>query len=155
MIFRIRKDPNNPYVIVNKGFVYDPELSAKAKGILLYLLSRPDDWQVYESEVIKHFKDGRDSIRAGITELQLSGYITRTRMRDTHGRMRGMQYEVFEIPQKVSKDGFSNVGESNTTNIDLTNNDLQDRKPMLRMVVNQREAFRAFEGIPVSQDVLE
>jgi len=123
MIFRIRKDPNNPYVMVNKQFVYDSHLSAKAKGILLYLLSRPDDWQVYEIEIIKHFKDGRDSIRAGVNELRKTGYIIRIRERDQKGRLGKMRYEVFEIPQQVSKDGFSNVGESNTTNIELTNID--------------------------------
>ena len=154
MIFRIRKDPNNPYVMVNKQFVYDSHLSAKAKGILLYLLSRPDDWQVYEIEIIKHFRDGRDSIRAGVNELRKTGYIIRIRERDQKGRLGKMRYEVFEIPQQVSKDGFSNVGESNTTNIDCTNNDPQDRKPMLRMVVNQKEAFRTQQGLPVSQDVL-
>jgi hypothetical protein len=54
-VFRIQKDKENPYVILNKQFLHEPILTAKAKGILAYLLSLPDDWKIYESELIKHF----------------------------------------------------------------------------------------------------
>lgn len=49
-IFRVYKESGN-FVTVNKDFIHDPNLSWKAKGILLYLLSRPDDWQIYETEL--------------------------------------------------------------------------------------------------------
>ncbi len=126
MIFRIRKNSDNPYVMVNKGFVYDSSLSAKAKGILLYLLSRPDDWQVYETELLSHFSDGRDSIRSGIQELIQSNYVHRQRFRDPTGKLRHMTYDVFEYQvnsDDLTKDGFSYVGKTPTTNIEYTNND--------------------------------
>ncbi len=117
-VFRVSKDKNNPYVMVNKSFVMDANLSWKAKGILLYFLSRPDDWQIYESEAVKHSADGRDSFRSGIEELIAAGYIKRERQRDEKGMLRGSKYLVFEVS---SKDGFSNIGKPTTTNNDLTN----------------------------------
>jgi hypothetical protein len=125
MIIRISKDKNNPYVIVNKEFVNDPLISWKAKGILLYLLSKPDDWKVYESDIICHSTDGRDSVRSAIKELIENGYIIRSRKRDEKGRLNSAEYVVYEIP---SKNGFSNIGETNigkspTTNNNQTNND--------------------------------
>lgn len=47
-VFRVYKESGN-FVTVHKNFIHDDNLSWKAKGILLYLLSRPDDWQIYES----------------------------------------------------------------------------------------------------------
>lgn len=153
MIFRIRKDPNNPYVMVNKGFVYDSSLSAKAKGILLYLLSRPDNWQVYEMEISKHFTDGREAIRSGLKELVFTGYIKRTRERDEKGRLRKMNYEVFEIPQQVTKDGFPNIGEPDSINNDLTKTENND--PYFSTVVDARRLFQAQNGLMVDDDVLK
>ena len=108
--------------MVDKGWVYDSRLSAKAKGILLYLLSRPDDWRVFEAEILKNFSDGRDSIRSGIKELIQFGYIKRSQKRNELGRMSGYEYEVYEVS---SVDGFSDngepdIGKPNTTNIKVT-----------------------------------
>ena len=73
-VFRVYKESGN-FVTVHKSFIHDDNLSWKAKGILLYLLSRPDDWRIYETELNKHSSDGRDSLRTGIKELEEAGYI--------------------------------------------------------------------------------
>ena len=96
--FRVYKESGN-FVTVHKNFIHDPNISWKAKGILLYLLSRPDDWQVYEKELEKHSLDGRDSLKNGIKELEATGYIVRTRKRDDKGRLREYEYSVYEQPK--------------------------------------------------------
>ena len=120
MIFRTAKNRENPYVMLNKELLHDSSISWKAKGLLAMLLSRPDDWQFYEAELTKHAADGRDSTRSGIKELIAAGYIVRgNRVRDSRGRFKEYEYVVHEIPRQPglpSTDGFSNVGESNTTN---------------------------------------
>lgn len=132
-IFRVQKDKNNPYVMLNKKLLNDTELSWKAKGVLAYLLSLPDDWKIYEEEIAKHSKDSRDSLRTAIKELIKRGYIARERNRNEKGQLQGSTYCVYEVS---TYDGISNIGESNIgkTNIgnptllnnDITNND--DRK---------------------------
>ncbi|WP_426704435.1 DnaD domain protein [Staphylococcus shinii] len=133
--FRVYKESGN-FVTVHKNFIHDPNISWKAKGILLYLLSRPDDWQVYEKELEKHSLDGRDSLKNGIKELETTGYIVRTRKRDDKGRLREYEYSVYEQPTQngLSNVGLSNIGKANTglsnvgkpvpTNNDFTNNEL-------------------------------
>ncbi|HAL08947.1 MAG TPA: DNA replication protein DnaD [Staphylococcus sp.] len=134
-IFRVYKESGN-FVMVHKNFIHDNKISWKAKGILLYLLSRPDDWQVYETELVKHTSDGLSSLKSGIKELEEVGYIQRVRKRDEKGRLKEYEYSVFEHPNhiRLSNVGKSNVGksnigktyvgESNTTNNDSTYNDL-------------------------------
>jgi len=123
-MFRVQKDKSNPYVMLNKEFLNDERLSWKAKGVLAYLLSLPDDWQIYEDEIYKHSKDGKDSLRSSIKELIEKGYIDRARTRDEKGRLKGYEYRVYEVSIQMgfSNVGKTNVGESNTTNNNLTNN---------------------------------
>lgn len=132
--FRVIKESGN-FVTVHKDFIHDSNITFKAKGILLYLLSRPDDWQIYESEIIKHTKDGKDSLKTGIKELEVAGYIERKRIRNDQGQLKEYEYTVYEQP---NQSGLSNVGKTyvgktyvgksvptnnNSTNNDLTNND--------------------------------
>ena len=46
------------------------------------------------------FSDGIDSIRQGIKELEENGYIVRERKRDARGRLGGMEYVIYETPEK-------------------------------------------------------
>ncbi|XVK93318.1 replication protein [Staphylococcus equorum] len=133
--FRVYKESGN-FVMVHKDFIHDSNLSWKAKGILLYLLSRPDDWQVYETEIVKHSSDGLSGLKSGIKELEEVGYIQRNRKRDDKGRLKEYEYLVYEQPNHIrfsnvgktnvgnSYIGKTNVGESHTTNNNSTNNDL-------------------------------
>ncbi|WBW98833.1 hypothetical protein [Oceanirhabdus sp. W0125-5] len=96
--YRVIKDRENPYVMMNKHGIYDSRLSWKAKGLLMYFMSRPDNWEFHEIEIKKHARDGRDGTRAGIKELIEKKYIKRHRERDTKGKFVGWMYEVFEVP---------------------------------------------------------
>lgn len=105
-IFRVVKNKN--FVVLDKGFLANENLSAKAKGILAYLLSLPDNWNLSISELKKHFKDGEKSIRSGIKELIDAGYIVYENPRDENGRYTGGVYLVFEMPKKFSSPNFQN-----------------------------------------------
>ena len=98
--YRVKKESGN-FVTIHKGFITDDRLSAKAKGILLYLLSRPDDWQIYTAEIKKHMKDGIKSINTGIHELIEYGYIKRSKKRQDSGVFNGYEYIVYETPTEM------------------------------------------------------
>ena len=127
-IFKIEKR-ENPFVMIDKETISDINLTWKAKGILAYLLSLPPDWKIYLSELEKHARDGRDSLRSGLKELEDLGYIHSEQIRDESGKIIGVQRRVFEKPAKQTRqptNGFSEIGKSNvgkpaTTNIYNTN----------------------------------
>lgn len=133
--FRTIKESGD-FVTVHKAFVFDNKLSAKAKGILLYFLSRPDNWQIYTSEVVKHMNDGQKSINSGIQELIKSKYVHRIQKRTDNGIFNGYEYLVYEKPTEMpfsenglSANGFSENGKTEnrkgrTTNNNSINNDL-------------------------------
>ena len=132
--FRTIKESGD-FVTVHKAFVFDNKLSAKAKGILLYFLSRPDNWQIYTSEVVKHMNDGQKSINSGIQELIKSKYVHRIQKRTDNGVFNGYEYLVYEKPTEMpfSANGLSANGKTEnrkgqTTNNISTNNDLTNNK---------------------------
>ena len=148
-VFRVYKESGN-FVTVHKSFIHDDNLSWKAKGILLYLLSRPDDWRIYETELNKHSSDGRDSLRTGIKELEEAGYIHRTRKRNEKGQLREYEYQVFEQTNQIGKSnvGKSNVGKSNTTNNNNTNNnntnnETSDTSQIFQLVSKELEMIQS------------
>lgn len=130
--FRTIKESGD-FVTVHKAFVFDNKLSAKAKGILLYFLSRPDNWQIYTSEVVKHMNDGQKSINSGIQELIKSKYVHRIQKRTDSGIFNGYEYLVYEKPTEMpfSENGLSANGKTEnrkgqTTNNNSTNNDFNN-----------------------------
>lgn len=96
--YRVVKNRKNPYMMMDKHMIYDEGISWKAKGILAYFLSRPDNWTFHEIEINKHSRDGRHGTRSGITELIEKGYIKRIQERNENGKFQGYIYEVYERP---------------------------------------------------------
>jgi phage pi2 protein 07 len=94
---------NKNYTTINNTIARDSRLSAKAKGIWLYAFSRPDDWSFYVKDIIKYFTDGRDSIYAGLKELEECGYLIRTQSSGKNGKFNRVQWQFFEIPQVINE----------------------------------------------------
>lgn len=96
-IVRVNKRANS-YAVIDSFFLSDVRLSWKAKGLLAYLLSKPDNWRVYVSDLVKRSRDGRDSVYSALRELEEAGYIERRRIKDEKGRIAGIETVVYERP---------------------------------------------------------
>ena len=97
-VFRV--DKSRDFTVVANCVFKDRSLSAKAKGILVEMLSLPESWDYTLKGLTSLFSDGIDSIRQGINELEKHGYIVRERKRDARGRLGGMDYVIYETPHK-------------------------------------------------------
>lgn len=94
-IHRVKKERD--YTVLDNEMLRNPNLSLKAKGLLAFVLSRPDDW-VFTIRGLAHFcRDGPDSVRSAVQELEKAGYIVRRRKRE-NGKYREMKYDVYEKP---------------------------------------------------------
>ena len=98
-IIRVQKNRQNPYVMIRNALFEDPAMSWKAKGLLGYILSRPDDWQIHVRDLAHRSTDGRDSVYAALRELKTRGYIQETVQRHARGYIVAREYVVFEEPQ--------------------------------------------------------
>lgn len=94
-IIRVQKSDN--YVVMNKESLNDKRLSWKAKGLHAFMLSKPNNWKFYDSELVEHAKDGIDSLKSALKELKKYGYMKRIRHRDENGRF-VWETVVYEVP---------------------------------------------------------
>lgn len=97
-VIRIRKSPNN-FVMMDKTFLEDDRLSFKAKGILAYLLSKPDNWKVIVWDLVNHSGDGKAAVYSGLKELKEYGYYKKVPIRNENGtRIERWESTIYENP---------------------------------------------------------
>lgn len=85
----------NRYTQVPNEWIRDPRIGFKSKGVLHYLLSHQSGWKTSLEHLAVAGKDGRDSIRTAIMELEKTGYLRRTRLRDS-GKLSGSEWELID-----------------------------------------------------------
>ena len=100
----IRVYKRKQFVVVETPTVEDTRLSWAARGILIYLLAKPDDWKVIVSNLVNSGDLKRDGILKRINELMKFGYIQRNKLRDKKGRILGTEYIVYERPHPDNPD---------------------------------------------------
>ena len=93
----IRAPRRDRFVVMDQRSVEDDRLSWAARGLLCYLLSRPDDWKVLVNDLRKRGNLGRDGIYRLLRELRTVGYARFLRLRDKNGRIRGGIYIIREV----------------------------------------------------------
>jgi hypothetical protein len=100
----IRARRRHRFVIVDQHAIEDKRRSWAARGLLGYLLSRPDDWKVLVKDLQRRGDLGRDGIYRLLKELRTVGYVHFERARDRSGRIRGGRYLVREVPDGSHED---------------------------------------------------
>lgn len=115
---RIQKDKENPYVMINKETIQDKRLSWRARGVMAYLLSLPDDWKIYIKELSDHSRDGEHVTAKSLKELIDTGYVTRELIRNKKGYLKGYNYTIHENP-RLNKDNSRNKPKLNYPQPDI------------------------------------
>lgn len=110
-IIRSRHDTEERYFVMRRATAQDARLSFQARGMLIYLLSKPDDWKVKEGDLMREGECGRDRIRKIIEELIEYGYLKREQSRTTDDSGKTfygeMIYTIFENPFQSPENQFT------------------------------------------------
>ena len=75
-------------------------LSYKAKGLLFFMLSLPDDWDYSLAGLCSISKESRDEIRSILKELQEQHYVEIEKVRGDKGYFE-YNYLIYELPHFV------------------------------------------------------
>jgi len=94
--------PEANWTQIRNEIIHDQRLTFKATAVLIFVLSKPDNWRTSTKHLATVKKEGIDAIRTAMTELESAGYIKRRRYQDEGGKW---QYDtlVFDTPQTVNK----------------------------------------------------
>jgi Fe2+ or Zn2+ uptake regulation protein len=102
MIIRAPR-PKAEYYVLKNEIANDARLSWAARGLLIHLLTKPDDWTVSVTALVNQTKgattkSGRDAVYSLLKELIAAGYVRRTRSRASNGTLGKVLHEVREEP---------------------------------------------------------
>jgi len=98
-IIRKVHDKENPYAQISRKTLQNNDISFTARGVLSYLLSLPDNWQINTSKLYKIAKEGRRTIQKVIQELEEHGFLKKTPNRLSDGTLRGWVFDFYEEPR--------------------------------------------------------
>lgn len=102
-IVRTVKDKDHPYRLMNIAPLQDSRLTWEARGMLGFLLSKPDNWQVSVENLIKESPNAkRDKVQGILSELERFGYLVRQRVRNAHGHF-SWESVVYETPRSAEE----------------------------------------------------
>jgi hypothetical protein len=96
-IIRVRKDRN--YISMHRGVFNDARLTWAARGLMGYLLSKGDNWELRVYDLTRQSPAGRDAVYSILKNLHQCGYVRQERQRDRNGRFTWIT-EIYEVAQE-------------------------------------------------------
>ncbi|APE12389.1 hypothetical protein BO226_19120 [Rhodococcus sp. 2G] len=86
------------YTVMSNRVLNDENLSFRARGILVWLLSKPADWSIRSEAIAAQSpSEGRTAVRTAMRELEEQGYLVREKIQNELGQWATIQ-TVYEEP---------------------------------------------------------
>ncbi len=99
----IYRNKTQQFTTVSQKIIRDDRLTLKDLGLLVRLLSLPDNWNFSERGLFAIFKqDGSTSIRTGLKNLERLGYLKREQKREK-GKLAQIEWSIYDVPQSSKK----------------------------------------------------
>jgi hypothetical protein len=92
MAVKITRPPTVRFVQIRNEWARDRRIGLKEKGLLTYLHSHADGYELSLSQIVRDSTDGKDAVRTGLTRLEEAGYLTQVRERGEGGRWGEVDY---------------------------------------------------------------
>lgn len=103
------------YATIPKRILCDNTISAKTKVVWLLISSKPDYWNFSAKNISDETKEGVDSIRRSLKELEELGYLSRSPRQGDDGKFSGYDYYFTDEPEQTQN---TDDGEANDGNAD-------------------------------------
>ena len=95
-VFKIEKNKN--YTVMSNYHLRDKNLSYKAKGLLSFMLSLPEDWDYSINGLTSISKEGVKAIKNILKELKNCGYLVIDKKQNEIGQYE-YEYLIYEYPE--------------------------------------------------------
>jgi hypothetical protein len=96
-----RKDRG--FTIISNTVAQDDRLSMRALGLLVRLLSRPDNWETNSEKLAREFGVGREQMQGVLRELSQLGFMKLIKHRNENGTI-SSKWHVFDEPETTQPD---------------------------------------------------
>lgn len=124
-VFKIKKNKN--FTIMSNYHLKDMKLSLKAKGLLSYMLSLPEDWDYSLKGLCAICKESKDSIRSALKELENFNYLKIEKTKNNKGYFE-YNYLIYEIPNCTPDMDYPHMDEPDMENQPQINTNIKNTK---------------------------
>lgn len=90
--------PTSHFTTIRNDVLRDERLSYRARGVLVSILSRPDNWRISRDRLAREGKEGRDAVNTALNELTEFGYIKRQKTQREDGTF-STELVVYDQPE--------------------------------------------------------
>lgn len=153
----LKNKTQGQYVNVYKEILKNPSLNLRDRGMVVTLLSLPDNWDFNIAGLAKILPDGKCCIRASLDRLEQLGYLTKEQDRTEKGTFGRNILEIHETPLS----GFLLTGNQVTdkpTTVNRTqynNNKLNNKECITNQSINhQCEEDGMIDDIAIIKDLI-
>lgn len=94
---RVRKRRGN-FTTIPNAIIRDERLSIEARGLLVYIISLPENWKFRPRHLMKVCCIGRDKLYRLIGELKAAGYLVVELVKDAAGKFIGTNWDIIDEP---------------------------------------------------------
>ena len=109
----VRVNKEDKYFSASNEPFNDDRLLWETRGLIGYLLSKPNHWTIRMDDLLKRGPGGRDKVRKMLKDAQIHGYLNRQRIAKADGTFFWM-WDVYESPSlnptPQTSGGFSVTG---------------------------------------------
>lgn len=137
--------PTSHFSTFSNAIIRDQRLSYRARGILLDILSRPDNWTVTADSLAKSGKEGRAAVLAALSELRETGYMVTTKRQKENGQFEtsSVVFDESAGHTEVQEPNLGKPKSENRTSLEvLTKNDLEEKNFPPLVTLGQGEAIK-------------
>lgn len=142
------------FSVISNAVIRDTRLSYRARGILLDILSRPDNWRVSADSLARTGNEGRHAILTALKELREVGYMKTEKRQNGQGRFETVSI-VYDTPfyeaTEVQKPASGYPKSENRTSLEELSKKNLDINPVFEMFwnayprkVGKQAAIKAF-----------
>ena len=130
-VFKIEKTKD--FTVMSNYHLRDKNLSYKAKGLLSFMLSLPEDWDYSLKGLCSISKENRDAIRSTLKELQQNHYLEIEKVRGDKGYFE-YNYLIYEKPNYIDIDNEKSSPDMEIPHLDIP--DVEEHPQINTNIIN-------------------
>ena len=129
-------DKTKDFTVMSNYHLRDRDLSYKAKGLLSFMLSLPDDWDYSLAGLCSISKESRDGIRSILKELQEHHYVEIEKVRGNKGYFE-YNYLIYEKPHYIDIDNEKSNPDTENPYLDVP--DMENQPQINTNIINTKK----------------
>jgi hypothetical protein len=142
----LKKQFTNGWTQVPNTIINHVNLTFKAKGLWMYINSKPEGWDFAVWRIAKETKEGEKAVRSGLRDLHDLGYLGyRAKYKDN--QLAGQEYILYDIPEQGTPKPAPPKTSTSQNGIDYNKKDL-NKKLLSNKELESTQKIQDFKNNP-------